>query len=482
MPGSNVTPPTDTFARLMAAFDQGIVRGQDLLDIGIVKPQQRNLARMSAISGQQDLLDKQEIRPLQRQADAARLRGEIDILPKIRQYQLDAAEAAAKQAKAEAATREKLAPFKEELSILDAQNALVASKAIAADPYGVRGVAIATYVKSTGRSTLPRDLKTADKDQFGAPIPGTGEVDWTAINKNNVEYIKQHQMFEQQRQRLEGIKTEVTKNTLPSGETQTVARNIFPNPVTGGVEVAPGEVVLGTEAAKPVEPGIEQKTILEALSKIGKVTDALDNSGKLRPPDEMRAVYEFHQADIAHQMEKPQTEAQGNAMIYAARLRQNNDVVQNLFSKGFDATSKGTYAQEKLPDIANGLRSEEVQNYVGAKANWIAATLRRESGNAISANEYVTGNKQYFPQIGDTESNVARKAALRQLVEENMQKLSGLPAGSTNAPVTATGKSNYPVYRIQTPQGEKIFHVNPDGSQSLVRKDAAGNWVVYQNL
>jgi hypothetical protein len=48
------------------------------------------------------------------------------------------------------------------------------------------------------------------------------------------------------------------------------------------------------------------------------------------------------------------------------------------------------------------LRSRGAQKYDQAKADFINAQLRRESGAAIAQSEFSNADKQYFPVPGDT--------------------------------------------------------------------------------
>jgi hypothetical protein len=60
------------------------------------------------------------------------------------------------------------------------------------------------------------------------------------------------------------------------------------------------------------------------------------------------------------------------------------------------------------------LRSEEERRYVAGQLLFIAGILRRESGAAITAEEYQQYSKIFFPQSGDDADTIAAKRALRQ--------------------------------------------------------------------
>tara|TARA_R110000868_G_scaffold409756_1_gene695908 strand:+ start:335 stop:1219 length:885 start_codon:yes stop_codon:yes gene_type:complete len=112
------------------------------------------------------------------------------------------------------------------------------------------------------------------------------------------------------------------------------------------------------------------------------------------------------------------TEAQGNAMMYSNRMKQNEKTISGISNEHYDPTA----INAPLP---NRLQSEARQKYESAASNWISATLRKESGAAISDTEYANGFKQYFPLPGDKPGVVEQKAQLRAKVAADMHSLSG---------------------------------------------------------
>lgn len=120
------------------------------------------------------------------------------------------------------------------------------------------------------------------------------------------------------------------------------------------------------------------------------------------------------------------TEQQANALQFSSRMNLNNQIVTDLEAGGFEPASVGTALTKFLPNL---FRPEQLQSYEAAKANWVTATLRKESGAAISAKEYLQANKEYFPRAGDSPGVVAQKAALRKLAEENIRMSAGSAQG-----------------------------------------------------
>jgi len=64
--------------------------------------------------------------------------------------------------------------------------------------------------------------------------------------------------------------------------------------------------------------------------------------------------------------------------------------------------------------LVNQLRTPEQRRYVTAQLAFIAGILRKESGAAITAEEYKQYARIFFPQSGDDADTIAAKRALRQ--------------------------------------------------------------------
>ena len=155
------------------------------------------------------------------------------------------------------------------------------------------------------------------------------------------------------------------------------------------------------------------------------------------------------------------SDVQGKAASFAVRVKESNDIFDNLIAGGYDPTNPRDQLAEDLG--ATWGMSTEGQQYDAAKRNFINAQLRRESGAAIAASEFDNANKQYFPQLGDSEAVLkqkrkARETAFRALKAEGgaaydvlfgqpdekdaEAKISGLPEGSKLIK-TKNGKKYY---------------------------------------
>lgn len=79
-----------------------------------------------------------------------------------------------------------------------------------------------------------------------------------------------------------------------------------------------------------------------------------------------------------------------------------------------EGTSLQARGISKIPVVGNYAVGEGFQKYNQAKADFINAQLRRESGAAISPSEFANADAQYFPKPGDTPQVIEQKRANRR--------------------------------------------------------------------
>lgn len=129
------------------------------------------------------------------------------------------------------------------------------------------------------------------------------------------------------------------------------------------------------------------------------------------------------------------TETQGNATGFGMRAKEANQIVTNLENKGITIPGKTAtvvsgvagmtpfvgdkYSEASkslfnvLPEFAGGLSPEQQQNSQ-ARKNFVSAVLRKESGAAISPQEYANEERKYFPQLGDSAAVIKQKQDSRE--------------------------------------------------------------------
>lgn len=125
--------------------------------------------------------------------------------------------------------------------------------------------------------------------------------------------------------------------------------------------------------------------------------------------------------DQAAKSDKPSSEA-FKAAGFAKRLQQSEDVFGSLMESGYQGPTRGDQALSFLPKEA---QSQNYRKYDQATRNFINATLRRESGAAISPSEFKNAEEQYLPKPGDTPEVLAQKKANRMQVYENFKAEGG---------------------------------------------------------
>lgn len=152
--------------------------------------------------------------------------------------------------------------------------------------------------------------------------------------------------------------------------------------------------------------------------------------------DQLKAQMGLAREKIAAEREKsgktPELKDwQVQSATYGRRLAQAENVFGDLENQGYDRGTFGEGAKDLLsavPGIGH-LTSENLKRQQQAERNFITATLRKESGAAISASEFKNAEQQYFPRAGDSPEVLAQKRANRQQVIEGM-KLGAGPAWS----------------------------------------------------
>jgi hypothetical protein len=143
---------------------------------------------------------------------------------------------------------------------------------------------------------------------------------------------------------------------------------------------------------------------------------------------------------------KPLTEAQGNATAFGMRMKESNQLLNNLEEKGVKDTglvrsaiagtvgmtpfiggnlSQGVNATMNVLPSALGGPSSGQQQVDAARKNFITAVLRKESGAAISPTEFATEAQKYFPQPGDTKETIAQKRNARETAIRAMEIQAG---------------------------------------------------------
>lgn len=154
---------------------------------------------------------------------------------------------------------------------------------------------------------------------------------------------------------------------------------------------------------------------------------------------------------------------------FGKRLQQAEDVFGGLEADGFDRTSASAGFQSLLP---NGAQGKDVQSQEQAERNYINAVLRRESGAAISPEEFASASKQYFPRYGDSADLIAQKKANRDQVNKTFEAESG---GAWDAVPTVAGVGQKQREERQSSGGMGVKNANASDSGMVRMRDPKGN-------
>ena len=140
-------------------------------------------------------------------------------------------------------------------------------------------------------------------------------------------------------------------------------------------------------------------------------------------------------------VDKPLTEFQGKAFAYGTRALDADKLLTQIGTNYSQLATNGAGLVDGIPGIAslaNAGLSENDQQVMQAKRNFVNAVLRQESGATISPSEFKNAEKQYFPQPGDKPDVIVQKNANRARVISSFKVESGPAANRFDAPVAAT--------------------------------------------
>lgn len=114
---------------------------------------------------------------------------------------------------------------------------------------------------------------------------------------------------------------------------------------------------------------------------------------------------------------KPATQAQYTAAGFASRVVQAKDIIDKNQAELIKLSASEQAIQRNLP---NFLKSPLMQVQEQAERNFVNSVLRRESGAAISPEEFRSAEKQYFPRPGDSAEVLLQKKQNRDLTANNL--------------------------------------------------------------
>ena len=163
------------------------------------------------------------------------------------------------------------------------------------------------------------------------------------------------------------------------------------------------------------------------------------------------------------------TEVQANSEQFANRMETAEHNLSGLQGEASGVAGAAQQIFGQTPVIGSAFQSQNYQKFAQAKSQFITALLRKESGAAISREEFSRYDREFFPQPGDGPEVVAQKSQARQVAIDAMKKGAGpgYKAPTATKPEVAT--------TLSTPEGATA--TNPQTGERLIRK--GGKWVPF---
>lgn len=125
--------------------------------------------------------------------------------------------------------------------------------------------------------------------------------------------------------------------------------------------------------------------------------------------------------------DKPMTEGQAKANLFGSRMQAADKIIGDLAEAGVQQPGLIKRAAGSVPLVGGGLatmtnftQSPKQQQVEQAQRDFLNAVLRRESGAVIGADEFASGQQQYFPQPNDSSEVIKQKADARKLAIEGI--------------------------------------------------------------
>lgn len=278
--------------------------------------------------------------------------------------------------------------------------------------------------------------------QSAMPFANMGQANQEAIRNAQREKMYELQMRRMAQTDQQKQAAEQQWNALASGDEvknalagmtpaqRTLAQFAIANRDTGAL----GRMLTPT---KPTEGDQKRAEVLRAVNGDQAAADRILSGVQkmVVGPDGQPYVVNVATGEVLSGAigQKPMTEGQANAALYADRMRKSEPTIIENTAAGQNTFDK---LKAQVPGVGNYLVSEGFQKYDQARRDFINATLRRESGAVISDAEFENANKQYFPQPGDGPDVLKQKEENRRIAIEGISRAAG-PSYKPQAPATA---------------------------------------------
>lgn len=152
-----------------------------------------------------------------------------------------------------------------------------------------------------------------------------------------------------------------------------------------------------------------------------------------------------------------QTQDQANAALFSRRMDEANQIISNPDIQKYGMGVRGTMnrANAAIPIIGNAFLDPQYQQFDQAKRDFINAVMRRESGAKIDPTEFDNADKQYFPQVGDSDQVLRQKEANRSTAIKGIYDAAA-PQYRRTTPLGASQPASAPSAQNAPKQGDVI--------------------------
>lgn len=274
----------------------------------------------------------------------------------------------------------------------------------------------------TGRQTQAQGQLT---NQLGA-IQAASQAQTLPLQERLAQFQAQQQAQQEAAKAQLGFATPATPvevgGSLVNPKTGKV---IYSSPAAANrpISVSPGETLVDPATGKPIYSS-------PAAPKEDRVLSATEAQA-LGVPFGTTAGQAYGISPT-----KPLTEAQAKDVTFASRAGEANGYIDELQSSvaSMNPLSFAAQVAAEPNSVGNAFVSDDIRRLRQAERNFETAVLRRESGAAISASEFATDEKKYFPRPGDDAKTLQQKAQARATAIKSM-----MPANAPSSSAPADG-------------------------------------------
>lgn len=271
-----------------------------------------------------------------------------------------------------------------------------------------------------------------------------------------------------------------TENMGGTVQTQRV------NPITGQVDVAnvqartqsPDSAASVAQSAANAQMTDARAREANALRAQGNAAGRIPSGYRLAADGQSLEFIPGGPSDPASKAGggKPLTEGQSKALLFGTRMQEANSILDELASNGVTTSVPGSRAGFGLGTAINALQPADRQRLDQAKRDFLNAVLRRESGAVIADTEFNNGDKQYFPQPGDSEAVIAQKKRNREVAMRGI--LAEVPDGDSRVAQVrgSPQKTTTPLKK-----GPPSKTLNIGGQEMRAERAPDGKYYVQQN-